>query len=780
MVVLFFAVKDSWILAFGKDQMVLIDRGRIHTVRSIDFAAPPVAANIFDDTVVVLTGKGIDVLSFPNLRPVKSITFASSSYPTCMLHPTGYLNKFLVGFNDGAIELWNINSGKLIYSFQKFSVAITVMENSSVIDVIAVGLVDGTATIHDVRQDKSIFSLHHNCSISCLSFRTDLHDRSQLAVGMIDGSVALWDLDCQRIHLTWPAHQETSVGFLSFVHNQPVLISASGDNSIKEWIIEGDNYSLLRSRSGHSKPPSVLKFCGEEGESILSGGQDRSLRNISMIKDSITSEVSQGSIQRKARELHLSEFDLKLSPVIALDVFQTKNLKWDNAITAHESSCLAQTWRVDHLKVGSHSLSTSDKSFVTAVVLSSCGNFAFIGSTNGIVDMYNMQSGLHRKKFVAGDGPIIGLAVDAANSFVVAIHSSGLIRCLDILSGQSKFSISLDQRILMVSFSVDSNLLAVSLGSAEIQVFDMLTTVLVRRFVGHQDTMTSLQFSSDGKWLLSASKDQTLRTWDLSTGHQIDCLLLPGSPTSLTFSPTLDFLAVSFEGDVAIHLWTNMSFYNPSVTGLVSAPVTWSSNREVIQSDDLLCLSSEPKAKYLNLYNLDLIKARSKPALPAPSAAQVPFFLDSLFSVNDRKRNSEGAAEASQTNGKESASYSLRALLMNTDVASTAICDHLRQMDSSCIDLELRSVLDHTDEDSKLVGRLLDALINVLDLGCDFEMIVAILSLSLKIHKDTLLHSPAQFSTILSRAGTVLRQKWDCLEDKFQQVICFTTFSRNA
>lgn len=38
---------------------------------------------------------------------------------------------------------------------------------------------------------------------------------------------------------------------------------------------------------------------------------------------------------------------------------------------------------------------------------------------------------------------------------------------------------------------------------------------LVRRFKGHTDRISDLQLSSDCRWLLSASMDNTVRVWDV-------------------------------------------------------------------------------------------------------------------------------------------------------------------------------------------------------------------------------------------------------------------------
>ena len=40
-----------------------------------------------------------------------------------------------------------------------------------------------------------------------------------------------------------------------------------------------------------------------------------------------------------------------------------------------------------------------DDTEVTSVAISSCGTFAVIGSAGGAIDMYNLQSGQHRRRF---------------------------------------------------------------------------------------------------------------------------------------------------------------------------------------------------------------------------------------------------------------------------------------------------------------------------------------------------------------------------------------------
>ena len=54
---------------------------------------------------------------------------------------------------------------------------------------------------------------------------------------------------------------------------------------------------------------------------------------------------------------------------------------------------------------------------------------------------------------------------------------------------------------------------------AEIQIHDTRTGKLVRRLVGHEGPVESLDFAADGRSLVSGAVDRTVRTWDLASGR---------------------------------------------------------------------------------------------------------------------------------------------------------------------------------------------------------------------------------------------------------------------
>ena len=86
--------------------------------------------------------------------------------------------------------------------------------------------------------------------------------------------------------------------------------------------------------------------------------------------------------------------------------------------------------------------------------------------------------------------------------------------------------------------------------------FDIETGKRVRMVPGHSDVITDVSFSSDGRWLLSSSRDGTLRVYDIPTARtlQVSTVSVQESESSYHlsnamlpqgWSPILSFVARS-------------------------------------------------------------------------------------------------------------------------------------------------------------------------------------------------------------------------------------------
>lgn len=342
-----------------------------------------------------------------------------------------------------------------------------------------------------------------------IAFRTD--GEPILATTSLNGALALWDLD-QRgrlLHIHPNAH-DGPVSTLEWIQGQPLLITSGADNTIKQWNFETPTSPpiLLKSRSGHQQPPNLIRYYGEDGKAILTAGRDRAVRLTSVVRDSRSAELSQGSLTKKATSLSLPLSTLKLPPVKQLAWSSARTKDWEDILTAHAHDPLAgvrvreetaRTWSGKDRKIGRWALSAGEGK-VESVCVSACGNFGLVGSSLGVVKMWNMQSGLERKTFVvpppaastsssasAGVGRAVsGISTDPLNRLVVVGTADGSVTFFDFHTTAVLHSVVLPSSITSITLHRDNGLLAVVCDDLVVRILDIETRRTVREMSGFQ------------------------------------------------------------------------------------------------------------------------------------------------------------------------------------------------------------------------------------------------------------------------------------------------------
>ena len=104
--------------------------------------------------------------------------------------------------------------------------------------------------------------------------------------------------------------------------------------------------------------------------------------------------------------------------------------------------------------------------------------------------------------------------------------------------------------------------MAISLDDLTIEIIDIMTLKTVRKFQNvHKGPLTDMTYSNDSRWLLTSSLDKTIKVWDVPSGSLVDHIGFSESVTSLTMSPTSEFLATTHLNNLGIYLWSNKSLY---------------------------------------------------------------------------------------------------------------------------------------------------------------------------------------------------------------------------
>ncbi len=474
-----------------------------------------------------------------------------------------YLNKILVGKQDGSVEIWNINTAKLVYTiFPPASDygAVTALQATPALSLVVIAFASGPVVIHDVRVDRKILSLNSasgpKTPVTSISFRTDglgagtdgRKEGVMATASQGSGDITFWDLNGggRKMGVLRGAHNPPfpgqngvagGISKIEFPPGQAVILSSGLDNSIKSWIFDETPFSpiprILHLRSGHAAPVTCLQFLPSDADGVDAGGKwlmsasnDRSFWGWSLRRDGQSTELSQGNIRKKAKKLgilsnglasldsNMGIEELKAPPITCMACSLNRDggigaipgaqavwgharhskktttsgegamTGWESVVTGHKGDKLARTWFWGRKRAGRWALETGDGTEVTvglplalevfpldlpvnrfqSVAVSPCGTFALVGSAGGGIDMYNLQSGIHRqrypprlsqeqalklrlrqihaakssavdlmpKKYARGEGKhtraVTGLAVDSLNRRVISSGKDGKVK----------------------------------------------------------------------------------------------------------------------------------------------------------------------------------------------------------------------------------------------------------------------------------------------------------------------------------------------------------------
>ncbi|XP_074642621.1 WD repeat-containing protein 36-like [Tubulanus polymorphus] len=754
------------------------------------------------------------------------LKFENASFQvSALVHPNTYLNKILIGSKQGSLQLWNIHTSKLIYTFPGWGAQITILEQAPAVDVIAVGHSDGQIVLHNIRYDETLMKFTQEWGpVTAISFRTDGH--AVMVTGSTIGHVALWDLEKKRLLSQIRDAHHSAVSGMKCLPCEPLMVTSSADNSLKVWIFDQPDGGgrLLNQRTGHSAPPNKVRFHDRKGHNILSAGQDSTLQSFSTVHDSKNRSLGRASYNKKESKKVGLKKDLNMMPPITdFTSESSRQSDWDSIVACHRGCTQVTTWDYNRYTMGKYRLQhqrfVQEKSLRNTTALcttiSSCGNFCCVGYSSGHVDVFNLQSGLHRGYAgnpVAHDGAVRGLAIDGLNQLLV---SAGADKCVKFWKFKHKELVStldLAYQISKICLHRDSSMLAVALDDFSVVIVDIDTRRVVRTFTGHRNCITDMCFSPDCRWLITTSMDSSVRTWDLPTGRLVDCFLVDAAVTSIAISPTGEFLATTHVDDLGIYLWSNMTLYHhtslhplPSVYEpvLVDLPTTSAKTDEPAEenevqmyqssefkspqqiADELVTLSLLPTSRWLNLLNLDTIKKRNKPKEPPKVPKAAPFFIPTIPGLQpkfDIQENEEKEKFESKVISSSLLSYTAFGKLVEKSVPSRqygTIMAAMKEMSPSAIDIEIRSLAPLHGGSVELMVAFIKFLNHSFTSNKDFELIQAYLGLFLKVHGETIASEPELIEEVKLIVDSQSRA-WKGLQIQFNQSLCLINYLKSA
>lgn len=462
----------------------------------------------------------------------------------CIATLPTFLNKVIVGRNDGSCEIWNISSAKLVYTILPPSTAfgaVTAIEPTPALSIIAIAYENGRIHLQDVESDQVLLSFNNGqgTPATSISFRTDDigagDDGRQAGVmataSTASGDINLFDLNKggRKAGVLRAAHGNPAPGVnggisrVEFLPGQAILVTSGLDNSLKTWIFDEIPFSpiprILHQRSGHAAPVTSIEFLpaasdgsDDLGKWVMSGSADRSLWGWSLRRDAQSAELSQGAIQSKARKqgllsgaIHDSGRSLKCPPITAMDC----SLNRDGGIGALPGK--QSMWQNNKGKNSSAEVSamTGWESIITAHENDTRARTWFWG---------RRRAG--RWAFPSGDGgKVTSVAMSPCGTFAVIGSSTGSIDMFNMQSGQHRQHFP----ARLTPMQVKQLRLDVAKHALQEETVDKKT--FYRGQGRHRSPVVGLAVDEMNKTIVSAGSDGKIKFWNFQSGileHEID------------------------------------------------------------------------------------------------------------------------------------------------------------------------------------------------------------------------------------------------------------------
>jgi WD40 repeat protein/DNA-binding CsgD family transcriptional regulator len=472
-----------------------------------------------------LQSVNLHLVNFTNTDLAKSV-FSETlvSISSVAFSPNGKL--LATGDADGKSHLWQVETGKLLFTFTGHSNRVWSVAFSPDGRTLASGSEDQTVKLWDVTTGLCVRTLQgHSNWVRSVAFSPD---GQTLASGSEDQTVKLWDIRtglCLKI-FQGDTHRVRSVAFSP---DGQTLASGSKNQTVKLWDVPtGECLKILQE---HSNRVRSVAF-SPDGQILASASDDQTVKLWNVHTGECVKTLP--GHNNRVRSVAFSPDGHTLA---SSSDDQTVKL-WD----VHTGLCVRT--------LQGHS------NRVWSVAFSSDGYTLASGSENQTVKLWDVRDGKCIKTLQGHNSWVRSVAfsldgqilANSSDNQTVKLRDTRDGRCIKTLQGHSN-------RVRSIAFSPDRQILATGSENQTVKLWDVSTGLCVRTLQAHNSWVRSVVFSPDGQTLASGGEDQTVKLWDINTGLCVRTLQGHSSwVRSLAFSFDGHTLASGSENQV-VKLW---------------------------------------------------------------------------------------------------------------------------------------------------------------------------------------------------------------------------------
>jgi len=472
------------------------------------------------------------------------------------------------GWNNGAVELWDVATGTNIATLEEHTSWVKYVSFSPDGKTLAFGASGPLIELWDVATDTSIATLEeHTAPGTSVSFSPD---GKTLASGAENGTIMLWDVATGTTTAILEGHTQTkAVESVSFSPDGKTLASASGDGTVRLWdVATGTTTAILR---GHEAHVLCVSFA-PDGAILASGAWDGSVKlwDVATGQNIATLSGHTGRV----RSVSFAPDGKTFASASEDGTVKLWDVATGNAATLSGHTYLVSTmaFSPDGTTLASNSYAwdgsvnlwdgttgrkiatlSGHMGLITSVSFSPDGRTLASGGQDRTIRLWNVATRITTATFEHTHG-VTSVLFSPDGKTLASGSANGTILLWNIATGQTIATLSGHRDwITSVLFSPDGKTLASGSYDGEIRLWDIATGTTTATLEGHTSGAVSMSFLSDGATLASGSRDSEVRLWDIATGTTT--ATLEGRwVESMAFSPD-GTMFVSGSQDRKVKLW---------------------------------------------------------------------------------------------------------------------------------------------------------------------------------------------------------------------------------
>ena len=398
--------------------------------------------------------------------------------------------KFVVTASGRTAQVWDVKTGKNTKTFRhKYDVeyASFTPNGQQIVTVSRAYSTGYPVTIWNIETEDSVKVIipisYSNSKPASISHS---HDGKYLVTTLRDSTAIIWDIEARKI--VKKTKFDTNVWVASWSPKGRYVVFGAANSTVLVWDVESD--TIGKPLSGHKDYVKTASFSSDEKEIVTA-----SLDGTARIWNVNTGECI---TQLKGHKANVNS--ASFSP------------NGQYVVTA-SSDGTAMIWNAK-TGISVKTLKNVGTNYVRSASFAPDGRSVVTTFWNGLARIWDV-SDLYDNSIVYPNGSIICVDTDSLKNILVTERSVSNVYFYNDQTKDTKlfYSGNTDN----AKMSPDERSIIFSTYNDDIIEWDIRTNKLIRNYHGHKDAIYHLSFSHDGKYIISASADSTVRVWDTAT-----------------------------------------------------------------------------------------------------------------------------------------------------------------------------------------------------------------------------------------------------------------------